>query len=359
MKITFLAPLVSQGGGSRVLATYALGLRERGHEVTVVSRGRQPKSLKRQIYDKLRGKSEWLDPDYKSFFNPLGRDHVEILHNRILEPKDVPDADLVVATWWRTAFEAASLPVSKGKKAYFIQHHEVFKHLQWDLSQGSYYLPLHKITIARWLVDAMAEFYGDHDVDLVPNGVDLDHFLTPSRPKNDVPTVGLMNSMVTFKGTDSCIAAIERLRRDIPNLRVVAFGMDDPGPLPAGTEYHRYPAQEKIPEIYASCDAWLFGSRDEGFGLPLLESMACRTPLVATRAGAAPDLIEDGKNGFLVDIDDVEAMAARLSDLVTQSASDWQTMSDAAYATAQQHGWEASINAFEAALVKAAKAPLA
>lgn len=359
MKITFLSPQVSQGGGSRVIAIYALGLRERGHEVTVVSRLRREKSLKRRIYDRLQGGWEPPDPNYTRFFDPLGSDHITVPYGGPLLPEDVPEADLLVATWWRTAFEAASMPASKGKKVYFVQHHEVHNHLPWDLSAGSYYLPLHKITIAGWLVDAMADAYGDHDVDLVSNGVDLDHFSTPPRAKNEVPTVGLMNSMVDFKGTDVSIAAIEKLRRDIPNLRVVSFGMDDPSPLPAGTEYHRLPAQEKIPEIYASCDAWLFGSRDEGFGLPLLESMACRTPLVATRAGAAPDLIEDGKNGFLVDVDDVDAMAARLSDMLTQSAPDWQAMSEAAHATAQQHGWGTAIDAFEAALIKAAKAPQA
>lgn len=46
-------------------------------------------------------------------------------------------------------------------------------------------------------------------------------------------------------------------------------------PLPPGTEYNKEPRQDQLKEFYRKCDAWLFSSSSEGFGLPILEAMAC------------------------------------------------------------------------------------
>jgi glycosyltransferase involved in cell wall biosynthesis len=61
-----------------------------------------------------------------------------------------------------------------------------------------------------------------------------------------------------------------------------------------GAEYFHRPAQNELRSHYAACDAWLFGSRLECFGLPMLEAMACRTPVIAVPVGAAPDLLATG-----------------------------------------------------------------
>ncbi|MGC8714943.1 MAG: glycosyltransferase [Leptodesmis sp.] len=47
-------------------------------------------------------------------------------------------------------------------------------------------------------------------------------------------------------------------------------------------------------DYYSACDAWLFPSRYEAVGLPILEAMACRTPVIGTPAGIAPEMLSDG-----------------------------------------------------------------
>ena len=149
--------------------------------------------------------------------------------------------------------------------------------------------------------------------------------------------------------------AISFAAQKIPNLRFVAFGTQKPDrdqPLPSGTEYYCQPSQDKIRDIYASCDAWLFGSRVEGFGLPILEAMACRTPVIGTPAGAAPELLSDGA-GILVKPEDPEDMAKAIEKICTMPESEWRAMSDAAYVKATSYNWEDGTDLFEQALYTA------
>ncbi len=352
MKITFLLPVLTQNGGNRVVAIYAEKLQAMGHEVTAISRAPQRHGLRRRVMDRLRGKAP-PDPNRAAYFRDIGARHVELPFAEPPDPNDIPDADVIIATFWRTAYEVADLPPEKGAKAYLVQGHEVYHPLPRHLSGGSYYLPLRKIVVADWLVQVMAERYGDNTALKVPNSVDTDQFSAPARPRNARPRVGLVYSPLHLKGTDISLRAIEIARARIPELQVLAFGGRTPTaalPLPAGAEFHHLPAQDALAGHYARCDAWLFGSRTEGFGLPILEAMACRTPVIAARSAAAPDLIEDGVSGHLVDIEDAEAMADRLVATLTSPAEDWQMMSDAAHARAHSYSWDDAARLFESAL---------
>ena len=110
------------------------------------------------------------------------------------------------------------------------------------------------------------------------------------------------------------------------------------------------PPQALIPELYAQCDAWLFTSKSEGFGLPILEAMACRTPVIASRAGAAPDLI-DSRNGFLVETKP-EAFAEKIVEVSRMHNDDWRSLSDNAYSAAHGYGWDDATEKFEGALLQ-------
>ena len=311
-------------------------------------------SLRAWLSSLSRGRMPRRASDGTPLLDGSGVEHRMLETCRPVVPEDIPDADIIIATWWETAYWVSALPEEKGRQVYFMQHHEVHDHLYWQLSRGSYFLPMHKIAVSRWIADIVRAEYGDPDVWVLANGIDLEHFQALARGPQAIPTVGLMYVPTTFKGTDVSLAAIRKARERLPELELVAFGLDNPVssmPLPDNTRYHRNPSQHEIPGIYASCDAWLFGSRQEGFGLPLLEAMACRCPVVATRAGAAPDLIEEGVNGYVVDLEDSDALADRLVTLLSQPAARWQEMSDAAHRVAQGCGWESSADRLERILL--------
>lgn len=72
--------------------------------------------------------------------------------------------------------------------------------------------------------------------------------------------------------------------------------------------------------LLSSADLFLLPSAQESFGMAALEAMSCGTPVVAARVGGLPEVIEDGKTGFLCEPDDVDAMAARGVELLTDKA---------------------------------------
>jgi glycosyltransferase involved in cell wall biosynthesis len=73
--------------------------------------------------------------------------------------------------------------------------------------------------------------------------------------------------------------------------------------------------QREISEYYDLFDAFLLPSRNEGTPVVAIESLAARTPVVATRVGGVPDVVRDGIDGFLTDVGDVDALAVRLAEL--------------------------------------------
>ncbi len=76
-----------------------------------------------------------------------------------------------------------------------------------------------------------------------------------------------------------------------------------------------------IVPYYQILDLYLVCSREEGGPKALLESMACGVPLISTRVGMAPELIVDGKNGYLVEIDDKINLVSKAEKILSDSSA--------------------------------------
>ena len=353
MKITFLTPSDNLTGGTRVIATYAHRLQQRGHSVTVVSNAPDRLSL-RQRWQAVRG-GRWprSDAHRPGHIALAGVPHRTLDRPRPIEAADLPDADVVIATWWETAVWAHRLPAAKGRPVHLIQGHEVWTGgTVRDRVHAALRLPGRKIAISHALAREIDAALGGLGMDVVPNAVDTALFNAPARPRNSPPTVGFIYARAPIKGADLCAQACALARRQLPALRVLAFGVDQPSadwPLPAGTEFFHRPAQQLLPALYARCDAWLFGSRLDSFGLPILEAMACRTPVIGVPVGAAPELLDAGR-GVLLPHATPEAMADALVRLCTGASGGWSALSAAAHAHAHGYTWDDATTPLEALL---------
>jgi glycosyltransferase involved in cell wall biosynthesis len=357
MRVTFVLPYASLAGGIRVVAIYASYLQRQGHEVLVVSTPRQSVPLRGKLSSLAKGKG-WprTYPIGPSHLDGTGVEHRRIERFRPITDADVPDADVVIATWWETAEWVAALSPSKGAKVHFVQHDETHQNQPIKRVEATWSLPTHKIVVARWLEELGRGRYGCEDITLVNNGVDLEQFNAPPRGKQRRPTMGMMYSMTRFKGVDLALDAFALAARNIPGLRLVCFGEYPPRaelPLPPETEYHQNPRQDLMKQIYGKCDAWLFASRSEGFGLPILEAMGCRTPVIGTPTGAAPELIAEG-GGVLVKPEDPHDMACAIERISRLHDGPWRELSDKAYQTAQKHSWDDAARLFELTLQRVA-----
>lgn len=354
MKITFVLPTPTLAGGIRVLSIYTKLLQQRGHKVFIVCVPPPKPTLFQQLRSLLRGKGWESVPEREpSHFDNLDVELRFLDKNRPVTDRDVPDADIIMATWWETANWVAKLSPKKGAKVYFLQHYEAFSYIPKGAVEATWSLPLHKIAVSQWLADIARDRYNDPYASLVPPSVDLEHFRASPRSKQSVPTIGIYYNTIHWKGCDIALKAFSLAAAKIPDLRLVAFGArESPSPnlpLPDGTEYHMSATQDQIKQCYSKCDAWLFSSRSEGFGLPILEAMACRTPVIGTPAGAAPQLLASG-GGILVKPEDPVDMAKAIEQVCQLSDAEWQVMSDAALAEVTKYTWEDATNLFEAAL---------
>ena len=179
----------------------------------------------------------------------------------------------------------------------------------------------------------LKRYYGvsDGKIGIVPCGVNLDLFRpwdkTPARRQigvdSHVPMVLYVGRFAPVKGLSSLLGAIAQLKK-YPELQLVLVGGD--GPDASATRdlialaddlgvSHQLKiagrvAQRDLPPYYSAADALVVSSYYESFGLVALESLACNTPVVTTRVGAMESIIQNGKNGELIDSPTADSLAA-------------------------------------------------
>jgi glycosyltransferase involved in cell wall biosynthesis len=109
------------------------------------------------------------------------------------------------------------------------------------------------------------------------------------------------------KGADLLAPIMERLGPDY--LLDVAGGRQKniSVNLPNNISFLGKLSESSLIERYQGCDALLFPSRLEGFGLAVLEAMACGKPVICANSSALPEVVEDGVSGILCQTDDIDA----------------------------------------------------
>lgn len=221
------------------------------------------------------------------------------------------------------------------------------------------------ISVSRFTREALTRLMGvdPAKVTLVPNGVNLKRFQPRAAPQGAAARYGVdgkrvllsVGRLVARKGADHLIEAMQQIVRRCPDVHLLVAG---DGPLRAKLEglVHSLALQKNVTllgavsdrdldDLYALADAFALPNREmpdgdtEGFGLVFLEANACGKPVVAGRAGGAPDAVADQINGLTVDGHSVDAIAGAVISLFTDAAL-YERLSQGALAVARRSGWE-------------------
>ena len=91
----------------------------------------------------------------------------------------------------------------------------------------------------------------------------------------------------------------------------------------------------QVAKLLHCCDVFVQPSRSETFGIAIIEAMACKKPVVATRVGGIPEIIENGKNGILVEPDNPDALAEAIM-TVLKNKDLKEAIANNGYATVQE-----------------------
>jgi len=204
---------------------------------------------------------------------------------------------------------------------------------------------------------------------IIPPGVDISRFYPiPADEAKEVIGVPPCENMLLYvgrieplKGIDVLIEALALLQAQNMTVCLVVIGGDPESAAQTrnadNAEMERLQAmcqqaglknlvtflgkrsQDSLPYYYSAAEAVVVPSHYESFGMVALEAMACGTPVVASQVGGLAFLVQDGVTGYTVPVDDPQALAVRLADLL-QDHGLRSRLGAQAVEIAHQYAWE-------------------
>jgi len=321
LRIIYVTETALIGGGHRDVFEHLNALAARGHEVALYTLGTPP---------------DWFD-----LHAPVSTfaDYDAIA--AALAPVDA----IKVATWWKTAAPVWLGSVQRGIPVYLVQDIET-SYYPWDQASrfkvlASYRKEFRYMTISTWNRGQLRELGAD--AAMVPPGVDSNTFHPSAATPRRADMVLAIGRMAPLKNFALTLDAWRGLAQPRPELRL--FGVQPESAHGTGLHYEDAPSDQRVAELFREAAVFVQTSDHEGFCLPVLEAMACGTPVVCTDADGNRDFCVDGENCLMpaARADDVrDAIARVLGDERLR-----ERLTAAGLQTAAEYRWEPQLAKLE------------
>lgn len=181
--------------------------------------------------------------------------------------------------------------------------------------------PAEKITVVHYGIDFA--WLSDDDIEAARHRLRTDLGL-----ERDALLLGMVCRLVEQKGIPYALEALRRLRSQFPRAHLVIAGDGEnadelrrlASALGIADRVHWLGWRSDAADLMSAFDLLLVPSLWEGFGLVLLEAMARRVPVIASRVGAIPEVVAHGETGILIEPGDVPALAQAMARLLDDRA---------------------------------------
>jgi len=177
--------------------------------------------------------------------------------------------------------------------------------------------------VSQYLSQATGEAFGVCNIRVIPNFINgSDYARHPDNglrarfaPSGEKILIHVSNFRPLKRAPD-CVEIFARIADRVPSKLIMVGDGPDRGRVEWVVGKHRLHGrvhcvgkQSNIADYLSIADLLLLPSELEAFGLAALEAMACEVPVIASRVGGLPEVVEDGVTGFLLDCGDTEGMA--------------------------------------------------
>lgn len=211
--------------------------------------------------------------------------------------------------------------------------------------------------VSQRTANLLAHYFDRRDVRVVPNGVDSMQFSlsqrlarrTQARLRRNFQDADLVLLLIgndwAVKGAATILAAIAAIPAVPLHLLVVGSDVVEPfremaDRLNISSRFHCEPPRQDVMDVYASADVYVSPSREDSFGLPVLEAMACGLPVITSVFAGVAELITNDVDGFVLrDPSDLQALTQLLERLYLDELLR-QRIAEAAMLTAKRWTWD-------------------
>lgn len=353
MKINVVLPsfLKKPGGGFKIMYEYANRLENLGFDVAIYHCNKLSFTVRENTPNWII-KSKY---GFRAFFGNQDRPTWFDLNQTIpckkipfIANKYIRDADIIISTWWATAFECRKLSITKGRVFNLIQGYENWAGNE-DLLIKSYNIPGQvNITISNYLKEKVAKV-SNNRLELIPNSINLNEFFIKNPIKERISTtISLMYSKQELKGSKYALDALSILKTKYPNLTVQVFSVySRPRDLADWISFYKNPPD--LCTIYNETAIFLSPSLEEGWGLTPMESLASGCACIATNIPGHREFLVDGKNSLLVSSKNVNEIVDKVSFLIDNN--DFRiNLAEAGVRSLSPYTWDSAILKFQTLL---------